>query len=72
MEIIEVNGKKYSRQIHSTQIHSTQTQVSSLFRPIIPEQTKPIDIIKPIKPIKPIFVCNGQCGICKDKKCFII
>ena len=66
MDIIEVKGKKYSRQIHST-----QNPVSNVFRPITIEQTKPIDIIN-IKPIKPIFVCNGQCGICKDKKCFII
>ena len=56
MDIIKVNGKKYS----------TQTPVSSVFRPIIPERTKPIDIIRPV------FVCNGQCDICKDKKCFII
>ena len=66
MDIIEVNGKKYSTQINSTQINSTQIPVSSVFRPITIEQTKPIDIIRPI------FVCNGQCGICKDKKCFII
>ena len=64
MDIIEVNGKKYN-----TQIHGTKIPVSSVFRPIIPERTKPIDIIKPIRPI---FVCNGQCGICKDKKFFII
>ena len=64
MEIIEVNGKKYS-----TQINSTKIPVSSVFRPIMPERTKPIDIIKPIRPV---FVCNGHCGICKDKKCFII
>jgi|LakMenEpi03Aug12_release.lakeMendotaPanAssembly.Ray.scaffolds.fasta_scaffold6401217_1 hypothetical protein len=59
MDIIEVNGKKYIK----------KKPISNLFRPIIAEQAKPIDIITPIKPI---FVCNGQCGICKDKKCFII
>jgi len=43
MDIIEVNGKKYIRQLSAT--------VSSIFRPISTEQrtvSKPIDIIKPI------------------------
>ncbi len=64
-DIIEVNGKKYIRQIPE----------SGLFRPITIEpvlasqQAKPIDIIQPVKPI---FVCNRQCSICADKKFYIV
>jgi hypothetical protein len=41
-----------------------------IHRPII---HKPI-IHKPIihKPIIPIFICNGECNKCKDKRCYKI
>jgi hypothetical protein len=61
MEIIEVNGKKYIRQL--------PFPVSGVFRPI---SSEPITITKAIDTIKPIFICNGKCGTCIDKECFDI
>lgn len=61
MDIIEVNGKKYIRQLPAS--------VSGIFRPISTEPrtvSKPIDIINPIKPI---FICNGQCCKCNGQYC---
>ena len=57
MDIIEVNGIKYSRQVPVPE--------SGVFRPIL-------TVSKPINIIKPLFVCKGDCDKCKDIKCFTI
>lgn len=59
MDIIEVNGIKYSRQV------PVPHPESEVFRPLL-TVSKPIDIIKPL------FVCKGDCDKCKDIKCFTI